>query len=248
MRRRTLESQILAGAVVAVLVTVAAPVVYVALDVGTSAVRSGLHIRALHMGAVALIAPQASSAGVEIETACPDASSLYLGDEDRVRQILVILLSNAVKFTDAGGTITVSCGTSTTPDEEATLVGDGPWTFIRVADTGIGISATEAETVFQPFVQADPGNTRRQGGAGLGLFLIARTAQQFIINVDPGVRSEVIGLWVLDRNGLRAQSSRHSLHFFEKAYQLESENQFGRCATGTRGPRTDGRRASRMSR
>lgn len=56
MRRRTLESQILAGAVVAALVTVAAPVVYVALDVGTSAVRSGLHTRALHMGAVALLA------------------------------------------------------------------------------------------------------------------------------------------------------------------------------------------------
>jgi len=120
-------------------------------------------------GAVALIEPQAGSAGVKIETECLDAGSLYLGDEDRVRQILVILLSNAVKFTEPGGTITVSCGTSTTPDEEAALVGDGPWTFIRVADTGIGISETEAETVFQPFVQTDPGNTRKQGGAGLGL-------------------------------------------------------------------------------
>ena len=120
-------------------------------------------------GAVALIEPQASSAGVEIRTELPDWTSQYMGDEDRVRQILVILLSNAVKFTDAGGTITVSCGTSTTPDEEASLAGDEPWTFIRVADTGIGISEAEAETVFQPFVQADPGNTRKQGGAGLGL-------------------------------------------------------------------------------
>jgi signal transduction histidine kinase len=78
-------------------------------------------------------------------------------------------LSNAVKFTDRGGSIAVSCGTSLTPDAEAKLSGDGPWTFMRVADTGMGISPTEAETVFQPFVQVDPGNTRKQGGAGLGL-------------------------------------------------------------------------------
>ena len=119
--------------------------------------------------AVALVEPQLDSAGVELRTECPAEDSLYVGDEDRVRQILVILLSNALKFTDPGGTITVSCGTSTTPDEEADLAEGEPWTFIRVADTGIGISPAEAETVFQPFVQVDPGNTRKQGGAGLGL-------------------------------------------------------------------------------
>jgi signal transduction histidine kinase len=119
--------------------------------------------------AIALIEPQADSAGVGLEVERPDASSFYVGDKDRVRQILVILLNNAVKFTDPGGTITVSWGTSTTPDEEANLAGGGTWTFIRVADTGIGISATEAQTVFQPFVQADSRDTRKQGGAGLGL-------------------------------------------------------------------------------
>jgi signal transduction histidine kinase len=81
----------------------------------------------------------------------------------------VILLSNALKFTDRGGTITVSCGANQASDAAAKLVGSGLWTFIRVDDTGIGISPAEAETVFQPFVQVDPGNTRKQGGAGLGL-------------------------------------------------------------------------------
>jgi signal transduction histidine kinase len=119
--------------------------------------------------AVALVEPQATSAGVGLETECPAASSFYFGDEDRVRQILVILFSNALKFTDRGGSITVSCGTSRTPDAEAKLVGNGPWTFIRVVDTGIGIAPSEAERVFRPFVQADPGNTRKHGGAGLGL-------------------------------------------------------------------------------
>jgi signal transduction histidine kinase len=119
--------------------------------------------------AMALIEPQVSTVGVHLGAESLDADSLYVGDGDRVRQILVILLSNALKFTDRGGSITVSCGTTRTPDAGAKLDGNGPWTFIRVEDTGIGISPVEAETVFQPFVQADPGNTRKQGGAGLGL-------------------------------------------------------------------------------
>jgi signal transduction histidine kinase len=119
--------------------------------------------------AIALIQLQATAAEVAITAECPEASAIYVGDKDRVRQVLVILLSNALKFTDRGGSVTVTCGTTPTADAEADLVGDGPWTFIRVADTGIGISQTEAETVFQPFVQTDPGNTRKQGGAGLGL-------------------------------------------------------------------------------
>jgi signal transduction histidine kinase len=119
--------------------------------------------------ALSLLEPQARAAGVGLTSACAAESAFYLGDEERVRQILVILLSNALKFTDRGGSITVRCGTSLTPDAEAKLAGDGPWTSIRVADTGIGISAAEAQTIFQPFVQADPGNTRKQGGAGLGL-------------------------------------------------------------------------------
>ena len=139
-------------------------------------------------GAVALVEPLASAAGVEIAAECSDPSCLCLGDEDRVRQILVILLSNAIKFTDPGGTITASCGTTTTPDEEAVLVGDGPWTFIRVEDTGIGISEAQAATVFQAFVQADPGNTRKQGGAGLGLAIGLELARR--MGGDLTLRSE----------------------------------------------------------
>lgn len=119
--------------------------------------------------AISLVEPQAGSAGITLTTECPDATNSYLGDADRVRQILVILLSNAVKFTERGGSITVSCGTTRAPDADVKLLGRGPWTFLRVEDTGIGISAIEAETIFQPFVQVDPGTTPKQGGTGLGL-------------------------------------------------------------------------------
>ncbi|HSK20941.1 MAG TPA: ATP-binding protein [Longimicrobiales bacterium] len=139
--------------------------------------------------AIALIDPQAAGAGVDIVNAASDAPDRYRGDADRVRQILVILLSNAVKFTERGGSVRVSCGTVETPDAEASLDGDGPWAFVRVEDTGIGISATEAAVVFEPFVQVDPGNTRKRGGAGLGLAIGLELARR--MGGDLTVRSEL---------------------------------------------------------
>ncbi|MDQ3389198.1 MAG: ATP-binding protein [Gemmatimonadota bacterium] len=128
--------------------------------------------------AISLIEPLARAAGVTAEVVRADGDHLYRGDGDRVRQILVILLNNAVKFTEANGSVRVSFGTSEQPDSEARLDGDGPWTFFRVADTGIGISASDAATVFEPFVQVDPGNTRKHGGTGLGLAIALDLARR----------------------------------------------------------------------
>ncbi|HSJ33032.1 MAG TPA: ATP-binding protein [Longimicrobiales bacterium] len=139
--------------------------------------------------AIGLIDPQASSAGVDIINAASDAPDFYRGDADRVRQILVILLSNAVKFTERGGSVRVSCGTVEVADAEASLDGEGPWAFLRVEDTGIGIAATEVAAVFEPFVQVDPGNTRKRGGAGLGLAIGLELARR--MGGDLTVRSEL---------------------------------------------------------
>jgi signal transduction histidine kinase len=86
-----------------------------------------------------------------------DAAVAAWADADRVRQILVNLIMNAVKYTPAGGTITVSC---------ATL---GDTVVARVADTGPGIPANRLESIFEPFVQLTSGLTDRRGGVGLGL-------------------------------------------------------------------------------
>ena len=155
------------------------------MDLKTEAFRAADSITA----AIELVEPQASSAGVDIINAASGAPDSYCGDTDRVRQILVILLSNAVKFTERGGTVTVSCGTVETPGDEATLDGDAPWVFLRVEDTGIGISATEAATVFEPFVQVDQGKTRKRGGAGLGLAIGLELARR--MGGDLTVRSEL---------------------------------------------------------
>ena len=83
------------------------------------------------------------------------------GDPSRLRQVLLNLASNAVKFTDTGEVVI-----------RAQLEGetaDGPVVRFEVTDTGVGMEGTDRERLFEPFSQADSSTTRRFGGTGLGL-------------------------------------------------------------------------------
>jgi CheY-like chemotaxis protein len=109
----------------------------------------------------------------------PDLPPLF-NDEDKVRQILINLLSNAAKFTEAG-TITVSmqrCGEAVE---------------LAVADTGIGIPEEARELVFEEFRQVDNSSTRRYGGTGLGLSISRQLARllggELTLRSTPGVGS-----------------------------------------------------------
>ncbi len=90
-------------------------------------------------------------------------------DRGKVRQILQVLLANAIKFT-AGGRIVVSLGF------EEPSVGER-WAIFRVTDTGIGITPAQLLSLFQPFGQGDPSLTRKYGGTGLGLALAQSLSQ-----------------------------------------------------------------------
>jgi two-component system, cell cycle sensor histidine kinase and response regulator CckA len=139
--------------------------------------------------ALDLIAPQVAEAGLEIENHCRrDPERRFVGDDDRVRQILANLLSNAVKFTRPGGKITVCCDVAAAADPGLDLPGEGPWVCIAVEDTGIGMSAEELHDIFRPFVQVESGTTRTRGGTGLGLTISRRLAR--LMNGDLSVRSE----------------------------------------------------------
>jgi signal transduction histidine kinase len=138
--------------------------------------------------AIGVITPLAEAGGITVEYEGGGVNP-YLGDEYRVRQILLNLLANAVKFTDRGGRITVRCGTTGAPDVELQSTAGGPWVFIEVADTGIGIAADMAESVFEPFVQADEGHTRRRDGTGLGLTISRELARHMA--GDLTLRSEI---------------------------------------------------------
>jgi signal transduction histidine kinase/CheY-like chemotaxis protein len=115
---------------------------------------------------LALLAPQARAKGLELEWAIePGVPARIIGDAERLRQIIVNLVANAVKFTDRG-TIRVSLRNA----GAAPAKGAGAVTLeFCVADTGIGISAAQQDLLFRPFSQVDSSIARRHGGTGLGL-------------------------------------------------------------------------------
>jgi len=141
--------------------------------------------------ALQMVMPQAAARGVELTDAVSAlaADVPCWGDEDRVRQILVVLLSNSIKFTARGGRITVSAGTAAQPPADAQVAGPGPWVYVRVEDTGHGIPPERMGAIFEPFVQADMALTRQHGGTGLGLTIARRLAR--LMGGDLSVRSEV---------------------------------------------------------
>ena len=173
--------------------------------------------------ALDLITPAAVARGVVVTHATPDGDGVpYVGDVDRVRQIVANLLSNAVKFTPEGGQVTIECATvPSAPPNADHLIGEGPWTYVRVADTGKGIRAEEHARIFQPFQQVEGGRTRTQDGTGLGLAISCRLAQlmggDLTVQSSPGEGS-VFTLWLpaarqdgrTAREGAQARGARAS--------------------------------------
>jgi signal transduction histidine kinase len=107
-----------------------------------------------------------------------DGTCVALGDSEKIEQVILNLLTNAVKFTNPGGAITLSCN-----------YGSGR-AKISVADTGRGIPAGKLESVFDPFVQLDRGaNPGSQHGVGLGLAISRALARA--MGGELSVESEV---------------------------------------------------------
>ncbi|CAI8695422.1 response regulator [Burkholderia pyrrocinia] len=117
---------------------------------------------------VELFEPVAAAKGVVLcAEVDPRIVRPYVGDPLRVRQIVVNLVSNAIKFTERGS-IALSVFV---PGADATPV------MIRVSDSGIGMTAAQVERVFEPFAQADASTARRFGGTGIGLALSHKLAE-----------------------------------------------------------------------
>ncbi len=108
-----------------------------------------------------------------LELAChvdPAIPRVLLGDAHRIKQVLINLLGNAIKFTETGEVVLRVIAEDRTPEE----------IFLRfaVSDTGIGIPAEKQQLIFEAFSQADASTTRKYGGSGLGLAISSRIVRQ----------------------------------------------------------------------
>ncbi len=124
-----------------------------------------------------MLGPRALEKGLDLATLVrEDVHTWVRGDDGRVRQILVNLVGNAVKFTATGGVVVVVEVAEDSPDTQLVR--------IEVQDTGVGVAPELRSRLFRPFAQADTSTTRRFGGTGLGLAIARQLAEHMGGTVD----------------------------------------------------------------
>jgi CheY-like chemotaxis protein len=131
------------------------------------------HVRECVEGALGLVAGQAAAKGLEL--GCwidPKVPAGIAGDETRLRQIVLNLVSNSVKFTEKGEVVV-----NVTLDDDETLDKSLVCLHMSVRDTGLGIPADRMDRLFQSFSQVDGSTARKFGGTGLGLAISRRLAE-----------------------------------------------------------------------
>jgi len=117
----------------------------------------------------------------------PAINKKLLGDPTKLRQVFINLISNAIKFTDAGGLIKISAVVKNLTPDNCTV-------RFEVRDNGIGMTQEQTEKIFEPFVQVDSGTVRKYGGTGLGLAIAKNIVEIMggflVLESKPGVGSK----------------------------------------------------------
>jgi len=125
-----------------------------------------------------MVREQCIAAGLSFETSGVDSNMSIEGDPAKLRQIILNLLSNSIKFTEKGGTVSLFANAATDSIS------------VTVSDTGIGMNPEDVEIAFQPFAQVDNRLERRYEGTGLGLPLTKALVElhngKIVINGERG--------------------------------------------------------------
>lgn len=124
-------------------------------------------VNEIGQASINFVKESANKKGIEMEFHLQDPALRLRGDGRRIKQMLVNLLGNAVKFTPSGGRVTLSVWQDTLKDEIC----------FRVEDNGIGMKAEDINKLFEPFEQLDSSLARRYEGTGLGLALVKKLAE-----------------------------------------------------------------------
>jgi signal transduction histidine kinase len=125
----------------------------------------GMDVAQVIATTIGMVRLRAEEAGLQIQTEVPDGLPEVIADERKIRQSLLNLVSNAVKFTPQGGQVAV----------RALMAGE--CLQIRIEDTGIGIASADIPKALSPFGQIDSALSRRHTGTGLGLPLTKRLVE-----------------------------------------------------------------------
>jgi PAS domain S-box-containing protein len=149
--------------------------------------RAPLRFRDTVEDSVKLLAPRADQKGLDLSCRiAPDVPDGLVGDAGRLRQVLLNLVGNAIKFTDEG-----EVAVNVLVDQRTT---DDVWLRFTVRDTGIGIPEDKQWEIFGAFVQADASTTRRYGGTGLGLAISTQLVEmmdgRMWLDSEPGKGSQ----------------------------------------------------------
>jgi len=124
-----------------------------------------------------MFAPETEQKGIEFAIQIePDVNQYMIGDEGRLRQVIINLVSNAVKFTENGEVVVQI--------KRLKQAGGKPGLEVAIRDTGIGMNQEQIDRLFKPFSQADSSTTRQYGGTGLGLAI----SRQLVMLMEGDIR------------------------------------------------------------
>jgi signal transduction histidine kinase len=174
-----------------------------------------VRIESLLSDVASTLAPTARKKEVRIELSAARDLPEVRGDAERLRQVLLNLVENSLKFTPAGGSVTISARLvdedASGPVDEEGLTLLAPMRArleLRVSDTGIGIPPRERSKVFDPFYQVDSSSTRHYGGTGLGLSIVKRlvAAHSGSIRIEDNVPKGTVFVVSLPQQGPSQQA------------------------------------------
>jgi hypothetical protein len=186
--------------------------------------------------AIKVLALRAGQKGLELAVRLsPALPSIVLGDPGRLRQVVVNLVGNAIKFTDEGEVV-LDAEVDAKDDDEVRV-------RVAVRDTGIGVPEEQLKQIFAPFTQADTSTTRRFGGTGLGLAIATQLVEMMGGNL--AVESEV-GRGGAPSSSPRASSSRTASPA-SRSFRPGPSSRVSPCSSWTT-TRPTGRSSSRCSR